>query len=445
MNKLIDVKIKIINSHMMRILFFTLFIGSIYGQKQFDNIDNFLFNTESKNFEIIANDSIYCFDLDKQIVKTRYLNADNFDVNSINPVNRLNFNYYSSNQTGVVVNKAFERIDKTKSRNFFMNSSFFVNNDTLFRVGGYGFWTKYRGLSYFNTEDKLWYPYKLNDIDNSYMGLLNPKVTKADSTSFFLYAGKTFDDKDPLEEHPNFNVFVLDFKSKSIVHLGKTNQSLDGHKIISSPYNALILKKTGIERVDWSNNTVEFFDCNWTHKVSLKHNVYLVNDQFYFIEQVDHKFEITSALNEIDSSISQKKSLFSSKYWPNLIYFPLFISIIFFFYFFLTKHNTLYVHHDYLSYRFKKIGINSYEYEILKVLHENNKITTNQIHHILSNKALHPNHIYRLIPEVMRDINKTLILLLSNNSLIFSVSKNKTDRRIREYTFNLNISMKLKS
>jgi hypothetical protein len=72
------------------------------------------------------------------------------------------------------------------------------------------------------------------------------------------------------------------------------------------------------------------------------------------------------------------------------------------------------------------------------------KITTNQIHHIISNKELHPNHIYRLIPEVMRDLNKTLVLLLSNNNLVFSVSKNKTDRRIREYAFNLKISMKVK-
>ena len=227
--------------------------------------------------------------------------------------------------------------------------------------------------------------------------------------------------------------------------LGKTTQNLDGPKIITSQYNALILKKTGIERVDWSNNTVEFFDCNWTHKVSLKHNVFLVNDQFYFIEQEDHKFKLTSALNEIDKSISQKKYLLVSKYWPKLIYLPLFISIIIFFYSLLIKYNTLYVHHAHLSYRFKKIGINSYEYEILKVLHEKNKITTNQIHHILSNKALHPNHIYRIIPEIIRDLNKTLVLLLSNKDLTFSVSKNKTDRRISEYTFNLNISMKFKS
>jgi len=109
----------------MRILFFFFFIGSIHGQKQFEQIDKFLFNTETQLFEIIANDSIYCFDLDKQLVKTRYLNTNSFNVNSINPVANFNASYYPSNQTGVVVNKALGRIDKTKTKNFFMNSSFF--------------------------------------------------------------------------------------------------------------------------------------------------------------------------------------------------------------------------------------------------------------------------------------------------------------------------------
>jgi hypothetical protein len=428
----------------MRILFLILFISSIYGQKQFDSIDKFLFNTETQLFEIIANDSIYYFDLEKQLVKTSYFNTDSFQINSINPITSFNASYYPSNETGVVVNKTFERVDKTRSRDFFMNSSFFVNNDTLFRIGGYGFWTKYRGLSYFNLNEKLWYPYQLNAIDNSYLGLLNPQISRVDSTSYVLYAGKTFDDENPIKEYPNFKIFVLDFKSKSIEYNGKTGQSLDGFRIITSNDITLILKKTGIERLDWSKNIVEFFNCNWTHRVSNKYNVFLFNNQFYFIEQNNFKFKLTSVSNDIDNLIPIKESLYESKNWPKLIYLLLVVIISVMLYFLFIKYNTLYVYHTYLSYRFKRIGISSAEYEILELLYNEGKITTNQIHHIISDKELHPNHIYRLIPEVMRDLNKTLVLLLSNNNLVFSVSKNKTDRRIREYTFNLKISMKVK-
>ena len=106
----------------------------------------------------------------------------------------------------------------------------------------------------------MWYPYQLNAVDNSYPGLLNPKISKVDNTSYVLYAGKTFDDKNPLEEYPNFKVYVLDFKSKSIVYSGNTKQILDGPRIITFQDNTLILKKTGIERLDWSNNIMEFFN-----------------------------------------------------------------------------------------------------------------------------------------------------------------------------------------
>jgi hypothetical protein len=278
--------------------------------------------------------------LNKQLLKTNFLITDNFQIKSTNPISGDNASYYPSNQTGVVVNKIFERIDKTKSKKIFINSSFFINNDTLFRVGGYGFWTKYRGLSYFNINDNVWYPYQLNAVDNSYHGLLNPKISRVNNTSYILYAGKTFDDKNPLEEYPNFKAYVLDFKSKSIVYSGKTKQILDGPRLITFQDNTLILKKTGIERLDWSSNIVEFFNCNWTHKVSQKHNIFLINDQFYFIQEVDNEFILTSLFNNIDSLITQKKVLYESKKMSKLIYLLIVLIVIGVLYFLNKKYNT---------------------------------------------------------------------------------------------------------
>ena len=94
------------------------------------------------------------------------------------------------------------------------------------------------------------------------------------------------------------------------------------------------------------------------------------------------------------------------------------------------------IHKNHLRYRLSKIGINETEFKIIKVLSLNQKITTNQIHNLLDTKDLHPNHIYRLIPEVMRDLSKSLNLLTSKNKTVFSISKNKTDRRIKEYVLD---------
>ncbi len=74
--------------------------------------------------------------------------------------------------------------------------------------------------------------------------------------------------------------------------------------------------------------------------------------------------------------------------------------------------------------------------EILSILLKDRKISTNQLFNIISSKDLHPNHIYRLIPEVMNDLSNTIKLVTRKNEEVFSVSKNKKDRRINDYVLN---------
>ena len=80
--------------------------------------------------------------------------------------------------------------------------------------------------------------------------------------------------------------------------------------------------------------------------------------------------------------------------------------------------------------------------KILSVLSKNQKISTNQLFEIISSKDLHPNHIYRLIPEVMNDLNKTIQIVTRKNEEVFSVSKNKKDRRINDYVLSRSYVLK---
>jgi len=81
-------------------------------------------------------------------------------------------------------------------------------------------------------------------------------------------------------------------------------------------------------------------------------------------------------------------------------------------------------------------NIESEKEKILSVLSKDQKISTNQLFEIISSKDLHPNHIYRLIPEVMNDLKKIIQLVTRKNEEVFSVSKNKKDRRINDYVLN---------
>ena len=429
----------------MRILFFILFFQIVSSQESFKTINNFLFDSSNDIFKIISGDSIFSYDLNKNLVhKAKFLEND-YDVKALFPLVNKSFSYYPSNETGVVVDSKLKRIDNTKTKNFFMNSRFFVNNDTLFRVGGYGFWTKYRGISYYNASKNNWHAYTLNSIDENYVGVLSPLDTKLENNIYLVYSGVVFDEKNPLHEYANNNVFKLDFNKKQISYEGNSSIALNGKSVFTDNNTTVILRKTGLIILDWKNNLVKKFNTSWTPKVFQKFNVFLVEDEFYYIEQNKGTFKLASS----KYNFTELKPFFVSEIIKvnRIKYLGIGLAcfgVLMLIYFYFKRFNEIKIHKTHLQYRFKKLGINEFEYEIVKVLSLNQKITTNQIHGFLNTKDLHPNHIYRLIPEVMRDLAKTFNLLTSNNNLVFSISKNKTDRRIREYLLAKEFKIRVK-
>ena len=429
----------------MRILFFILFFQIVSSQESLKTIDNFLFDPSNNIFKIISGDRVFSYDLNKNLVHENKFLENDYDFKALYPIINNSFPYYLSNETGVVVDPEFKRIDNTKTKNFFMNSSFFVHNDTLFRVGGYGFWTKYRGVSYYNFSENNWHAYTLNSIDEKYSGVLNPVVTKLEENIYLMYAGVVFDDKNPLHEYANNKVFKIDFNKKQISYEGNSSIPLNGKPVYSDNTTTIVLRKTELMLLEWKNNLVKKYNSSWTPKVSQRFNVFLVDDEFYYIEQTKGTFKLASS----KPNFTELKPFFVSEIINvNRIKFLgiglACLGLLMLIYFFLKKFNQIVIYKTHLQYRFKKLAINEFEYEIVKVLSLNQKITTNQVHGFLNTKDLHPNHIYRLIPEVMRDLAKTFNLLTSNNNLVFSISKNKTDRRIREYTLSKEFKIRVK-
>lgn len=432
----------------MRLLFFTL-LGSLFvqlasSQESIKTIDNFLYDSNSQMFNIISGDTLISYNLSAQLVRKSFFSTREYDINAVTPILSNTISYYPSNETGVIVDKEFNRLDRTTHKNFFMNSSFFAHSDTLFRIGGYGFWTKYKGLSYYDTSQLLWLPYVLNSIDDEYQGILNPNIDNIEGDVYIIYAGNTFDAKNPLKEFNNTKIFELNFESKSITYRGETTEDLSGKKVISDD-NSIILNKTGLTKLNWETNTIHFFPAYWTTQVLNEFDVFLIDDHYYFIERQNNTYKLSMAPNNFaNSNADYAREIIK---YENLLFVVipvggiallLMISLLY------RKSNEIVVCKTHLLYKFKKIDIDEYEFQILKIIYRENKITTNQIHNVLNTKDLHPHHVYRLIPEVMRDLGKTLNLLTTKKELVFSVSKSKTDRRYREYILNRAFKIKVK-
>ena len=417
---------------MMR-TFILLLTVSVYSQNNFKSIDNFIYDYNKQTFEIWVKDSIYEFDLNKKFI-VRYDNPlySTIDISAIQTIYGHKNELLVTNGSGNVF-KNKSRLDHSKINSFFINSITFEYNDTIFKLGGYGYWTKFKGIIYLDKNQKTWESFYLTKIDEKYKGILSPKISNIDNHQYLIYGGKTFDDRNPLNEETNMKVYLLDMFKKQISKYGDSKSDFQGRKVESKD---LILNKRGITKLDWRKNKMSYYLTSWTSKVDLNSNIYLVNNEFYFIEEKDRLFNLSSSPNEIQNLKKFKLEEIVSKRRFDIFFILILIVVITILFLSYRKYNMIIIKEDKIRYRYKHISITKEQKEILFELIENQKITTNQIHKIINSSELHPNHIYRLIPEIMSDIEKTIKLLTNSKQYVFSVSKSKMDRRIKEYRLN---------
>ena len=417
---------------MMR-TFILLLTVSVYSQNNFKSIDNFIYDYNKQTFEIWVKDSIYEFDLNKKFI-VRYDNPlySTIDISAIQTIYGHKNELLVTNGSGNVF-KNKSRLDHSKINSFFINSITFEYNDTIFKLGGYGYWTKFKGIIYLEKNQNTWESYYLTKIDEKYKGILSPKISKIDNHQYLIFGGKIFDHRNPLDEKTNMEVYLLDMLKKQITKYGDSKLDFQGRKVESKD---LILNKKGIASLDWKKNKTSYYLTSWTSKVDLNFNIYLINNEFYFIEEQDGLFNLSSSPNEIQNLKKFKLEEIVSKRRFDIFFILILIVVITILFLSYRKYNMIIIKEDKIRYRYKHISITKEQKEILFELIENQKITTNQIHKIINSSELHPNHIYRLIPEIMSDIEKTIKLLTNSKQYVFSVSKSKMDRRIKEYRLN---------
>ena len=417
-------------------LFLILLTTTVFSQNKFSSINNFFHINEE--FQIWSNDSIYRFNENLQLVSVR-LNPliDTSDkINAINYVGNNSSNYYLLNGSGDVYDSTLKRIDNTNDSYFYNNSSSFIHNDTIYKFGGYGLWTSFKRLIYFDFNNRDWNYFNLKTPVN-FEGLFSSEIVKSGPEKYLIYGGNKLSLENSLIDEPNKNIYLIDFKRSELKDIGTTSIDLSGRKIKFEDATSLILKKNYILILDWKNNRFKKYKTNFTHKVSQNHDIFMSNGVIYYIEKKNNDYVLSSSEIDIENlNIIDEQEIYTTKSYVQYLIFSVFLFILLIVYYLFKDFNKITVHKHSIRYRFIVFKIDQEKEEILSILLKDRKISTNQLFNIISSKDLHPNHIYRLIPEVMNDLSNTIKLVTRKNEEVFSISKNKNDRRIKEYRLN---------
>ena len=140
----------------IKLFYLTLLIGfNLFGQEIYlDDNSNYSFNKESEELSVFQNDSVFKYDINsfhllekKEIITPTNFNFSQYHVLNLKPIHFVELNGGKVYQLN---NDTIQRIDNSFSHRMAWQSNVFKYNDTIYRYGGYGYWTYNNKLTFYD-------------------------------------------------------------------------------------------------------------------------------------------------------------------------------------------------------------------------------------------------------------------------------------------------------
>ena len=183
----------------------------------------------------LSNDE-YRYTVEDYTIKKENLNSLEIEVIPFQNIDKINLDlyelivkkkeYFFINDASGLVYKVqdndLRRVDNSLDNRLLKDSYMFQHNDTIYRYGGYGFWSQRDFIIYFDESIREWEIYNTNNNSYSPAGSYKGVYFKNKNDVYFI-GGQKVDEKNKLESIDNQDVVKFNFKTKSFEYLGKLN------------------------------------------------------------------------------------------------------------------------------------------------------------------------------------------------------------------------------
>ena len=143
------------------------FISIFFGLKSPNN----------DHLKIFYGNEIRYYDQEFKLIKVKLIKNNKDELENYNHLFIKNDIYFLGKKSGDVheiINDSLIRIDNTIDHRMTVRASVFLHNDTIFKYGGYGYWSQRNFMTYYNKSSKEWEVYRQNNTYlpiGSYNGL----------------------------------------------------------------------------------------------------------------------------------------------------------------------------------------------------------------------------------------------------------------------------------
>lgn len=412
-----------------------------------------LLSFQDRNFDRqpilqIEKDTIKIYNDDLSIKSLRIIKNpkqipfEKFEFKIIN--NEIYFFGGLSGEVYTIIEDSLNRLDATPDHRLNITSNIFVNNDTIFKYGGYGYWSQRNFNIYFDFQSKEWQVYKTSKESYNPMGSFYGLYLKIKEGIYF-FGGKMVDETNRINQIKSKDVLYFDFKSKAFEKLGTSELEFNlSHYLVHDNEFIYLIKDTILYQVSPKDNTVNLYSySNKLWNISKERNFNTFKKDRYYIE-VNDPLSNKSKLISLTKEELFKNPLGSLKLYnkdldskPALFFLVLFLVSILFLILLKIILNKKQILLKDASLVFKNIHypLEKEEIAILKKLLTSKRISTKEVLEIIEKKEYSYVHNTRIKDKTMKDLNLKLKMIFNFDKTPILEIRSSEDRRNKLFCF----------
>jgi hypothetical protein len=339
-----------------------------------------------------------------------------------------------------IVNDTLRRIDNSYNHKMTIQSAVFTHRDTIFKFGGYGYWSSRKFMTFFSFETKEWEFYKQTG-SNSPPGSHNFNWSIS-GNDFYFFNGQIVDVNNGLMAGRNDDIWKFDFTTRSWSNLGKVNLSNYKFNMIKSNVDEFgssyvfdtSISENSIYKLDFKNNILSTFDIPNKYSGIGKWS-FIENDTIY---ELRPKVFVKTPLKEIfNDSTKEDVKLYNSSqtlidgFARALLFFIIVVVALYFLNDLIIKSKPR-LSSQGIKFKGGHITLSHVEIKILHKLLKSNEVLSVDLYNIIEDKSLSYPQNNRIKVTAIKSINRKIHKSLGFQNFIDS-KKLLEDKRVAIY------------
>ena len=424
------------------LLFLVPFV-SFSQEKSNGETNNLLVDSLRNQIIHITSDSLIRLDANnlKVLAKQKILRPKR--LISFSPIIKENKLIFIDRQGGGVFEltekDSLARIDNSDIKNFLIGSSIFIKNDTLFRHGGYGYWSSSNFFIYLDNATKEWEIYNISNT-SSKARAVHSHLSIDTGDEFYFFGGSGLHNNGVRDSFSNDEVWSFNFKTKEWHFLGKSKTDFGSY-----PANFIIDKSIYIinalgrlYRVDVVENELTEFKINpFIYLFQIDVSPVFYKDHLYYLNKkgIVKKAAFKTLSNKVLKTTTfyeKEKGYNSLLISAGFVFLCLLLIVV---YEYLKLRSSLVISKNGLKYKSKFVQLDGVAIAIIEL------VIIKEVEFSVITELVRKEHLSKIQNErnrnqYLEDINLKIKLLTGFKSNFLIISKSTFDARYKSVIFN---------